>query len=91
MSDTVSLGAKRAFKANDNRLWSPVECLEDCVRDIQSGETPCDRLLVLRLTTKNAKGEDIFNIGYNCAGLKGSEIIALLEVAKAMLLEEMGY
>jgi hypothetical protein len=87
----VSLGAKRALKSHDNSKWTPVECLLDAAEDIRSGTTPCDRLLVLRLTTKNAKGEDIFSIGYNCAGLKGSEMIALLEVAKAMILQEMGY
>ena len=90
MSDdnVTSLGAARALKASDNRLWSPVECLEDCIRDIQSGVSPTEKLLVLRLDTK--KGET-FNVGYNAAGLKGSEILAMLECAKATILQEMGY
>lgn len=88
MTDNIqSLGAARALKSGDNRLWSPLDCLEDCVLDIRSGKTPCDKLLILRLDTKDGK----FNVGYNAAGLKGSEILALLECAKMQILQEMGY
>jgi len=92
MTDDVhSLAAARALKAGDNRLWSPVDCLRDCLNDIETGRVPCEKLMVLRLVTSpDAKG-DRFDVGYNVAQLKGSEILALLEVAKIQILEEMGY
>ena len=43
---------------------------------------------VLRLNA----GDEKFDVGYNAAQLKASEIIAvLLEVAKTMILKDMGY
>jgi len=87
----TSLGAVRALKTRDNRLWTPVECLRDCISDIEAGRTPCEKLLVLRLKTTDVDGRDCFDVGYNAAGVKGSEILALLECAKQMILDEMGY
>ena len=89
MTDKItSLGTKRALKSGDNRAWTPVECLLDCAEDIRSGATECDKLLILRLNTKDGA---TFDVGCNAAQLKASEIIAVLEVAKAMILEDMGY
>jgi hypothetical protein len=85
----ISLGAKRALKTNDNRQWTPVECLLDCLNDIQSGKTSCNKLLVLRLDTDD--GGEKFSLGYHAANIKASEILAALEVAKAIILQEMGY
>lgn len=89
MSDdkVTSLGAKRAIKAQDNRKWTPVECLLDAAEDIRSGAVPCEKLFVLRINTT----DDKFNVGYNAANLKASEILAALECAKAQVLQEMGY
>lgn len=39
MSQKVSsLGAARAEKAQDSRLWTPVECLEDLLARFKAGE-----------------------------------------------------
>ena len=89
--DVPSLAAARALKAGDNRLWSPLDCLRDCIKDIETGDRPCDKILILRLVTAaDAKG-DKFDVGYNAARLKGSEILAMLECVKAQILCEMGY
>jgi hypothetical protein len=82
-----SLGAHRALKTQDNRLWSPIDCLTDCIADIQSGAVTCNKLLVLRINTTDEK----FNVGYNACNIKASEILAALECAKAQVLQEMGY
>lgn len=88
MSDDIpSLSAIRALKTQDNRLWSPVDCLRDCIKDIESGETPTEKLLILRINAQDLK----FNVGYNAANIKASEILAALECVKAQILQEMGY
>jgi len=83
----TSLGAHRALKTLDNRQWTPVECLQDCINDIVSGKSPTDKLLILRVSTDDEK----FNVGYHACNIKASEIIAALECAKAQVLQEMGY
>jgi hypothetical protein len=83
----ASLGAARTAKTQDNRQWTPVECLQDCINDINSGAVVCDKLFVIRINTSDEK----FNVGYNAANIKASEVIAALECAKAQLLQEMGY
>ena len=83
--NVTSLGAARALKNADNRLWGPVDCLEDALKDVK--DKPCDKLLIVRVYTEN----DTYKIGYHCAQLRASEIIAVLEVTKAFILEEMGY
>ena len=44
---TVSLAEKRAERANDNSLWSPLECAMAFVRDVRKGEIVPIRLLAL--------------------------------------------
>jgi len=84
----ANLGAHRATKAHDNRLWSPVECLQDCIQQIENGEIEVERMLVLRVN----KGEvETFNVGYNACNINGSTAVALLEVAKCLILADMGY
>ena len=47
MSDLVSLNEARALKANDNALWSPLECVEAFARDVRAGTVKPTRVLVL--------------------------------------------
>jgi hypothetical protein len=89
MTDNVtSLEVHRALKERDNRLWSPTECLRDAIASIENGSTPCDALFVLRL---NRGDGDAFNVGYNAANLVGSVALAMLEVGKTLILQDMGY
>jgi hypothetical protein len=90
MTDKIkSLGAARALKSHDNRQWTPVECLIDCIDDIQSGAVVCDKLFVIRVNVDEA--DEKFGVGYSAAHIKASEILAALEIAKAIILQEMGY
>ena len=93
MSDdnVKTLSAVRALKTGDNRLWSPLDCLRDCIKDIETNERPCDKLLILRLVVTPDNKGDKFDVGYNAAQLKGSEILAMLECCKALIMQEMGY
>jgi len=87
-AEVRSINAIRADRENDNTLLSPVECLEDAAEDLRSGKTKCDKLLVLRLNT----GDDgsSYDVGFNASNLRSSEMLALMEVAKAILLAGMG-
>lgn len=50
MTDPVSLSEARAVKADDARLWTPLECLKAIVRDLESGELkPVDAIYVAML------------------------------------------
>lgn len=87
MADVRSINALRADRANDNRLLSPLEALEDAAADIRSGKRAPDKLLVLMLTT-GEHGEG-YQVNFNASNLKNSEMIALLEVFKERLLHEI--
>jgi hypothetical protein len=82
----TSLGAARAIKAHDNRLWTPIECLSDTIEEEK--KTPSDKLVIIRIDTK---GGDVFSVGYSAAGIKCSEILAAIEILKFTLMKEMGY
>lgn len=83
----VSLAAARALKAHDNRLWTPVDCLNDAIADIEKGDKPCNKLVVIRIHAD----DDKFDVGYHSANIKASEILAAVECLKLHILQEMGY
>ena len=88
MTDNVkSLSTARALATGDNRLWSPVDCLRDCISDIESGTRPADKLVILRINA----GEATFDVGYSSANIKASEMLAALECLKVQIMQEMGY
>lgn len=89
MSDVVSLNAARADRENDNTLLTPVDALRDVIAKIGTGQTVCDKLLVLHLDT-GADG-DRYDIGFNASNMRASEMLALLEVAKVVVLRQMNY
>jgi hypothetical protein len=89
MGEIRSIAAARADKESDNSLLSPAECCDDVARDIRSGKSACDKLLVLRLQTGNEGGG--YNVGFNACNMRLSEMVALLEVAKIEMLKCMGY
>jgi hypothetical protein len=88
--NVMSLGAARATAAGDNRLWSPVECLEEAVRDVKSGRITADKVVVIFLNTGTEDDPD-FNVDYYVAKTKASQILAALECVKSKILAEMGY
>lgn len=72
---------------NDTRDFLPHESLEMVAARIKSGETVASKSLVI--TLDDACG------GYQpqlfAAGLPASQILALLDVARAMVLQSMGF
>lgn len=56
--------------------------------EIRDGTSPCDKLLILRV---NTKGGAEYNTGFSACNMQASEMLALLEVAKVLVLETMGY
>lgn len=87
MAEVTNLNAARADREDDNRLQTPVDCLEVAATNIRSGKTPCDKLVVLRLDT-GPEGNH-YDVGFNISNMKASEVIALLEVAKMKMLQSM--
>jgi len=73
----------------DAKMWTPEQMLEYSLHEVQPGGglVEVNKALVLFLT--NTDGD--YKVGYTQAGMSCSEMLALLEVAKAVLLKEMGH
>lgn len=84
MTEKVTLFATAS--ANSTH-WSVEQMLSDALREITSGERMATKAIVLFLDDSN----ESYKVGYHNAGLSASQIISLLEVGKAVMLEEMGY
>lgn len=87
MAEIHTMNAERAKRTQDNTLLSPAEMLEDCAKDLRSGEETATAALTLLLD----KGENSFGVGYYASNISCSEMLALLECAKAKVLAEMGF
>lgn len=87
MSEIRSINALRAQRERDNRLLSPVECLEDAAQDMRADEFPCNKLLVLCLYD----GDGSYASRFYASNMRASEMLALLEASKVRVLMDMGY
>lgn len=87
MADVHSLIAERAKQRNDTRDLLPVESLEMVAARIKSGETVCTKSLVI--TLDDACGG--FRPELFAASLPSTQILALLDVARAVVLQNMGF
>ena len=86
MSDNVeSLAAQRAIKAGDNKLWTPVDCLQDCINDFRSDKENANKLVIVTIFAEPNK----FNVGYAASNISASEMLAALEILKAKIIKEM--
>jgi hypothetical protein len=47
MENTVSLNEARAIRADDNKLWTPEDCIAAVLRDIRNGEIKPSRIIVV--------------------------------------------
>jgi len=86
MSDNI---IKLAETTGDAIMWTPEQMLEYSLREVQSGgeREEVNKAMVLFLT--NTDG--VYDVGCTQAGMSCSEMLSLLEVAKAILLKDMGY
>ena len=81
--EPTNFNVVRADKENDNRLLSPIECLESVIAEIKSGKR-CDSVLVVMLD----RGEDGTSYGSEMRACNISEpdMISLLEISKYTVL-----
>lgn len=88
MTDKItSLGAVRAEKARDNRLWTPLECLQEAINDLQSGEIKANKLVIVFVQAD----DESHTISHYSANIKASEILSAAICMQARVLDEMGY
>lgn len=67
----------RALKANDSKLWTPLDCLKALVRDLESGEMkPVDALYVAMVRKNN--DEQAQSFPFYAAGTTTLEYRAIL-------------
>lgn len=76
-----------AEHTGDACMWSPKQMLEDAVADCDGDRERYRKAVVLWLDDSDGR----FDVGYTQAGMNCSQMIALVEVAKTMFLEDMGY
>jgi len=76
-----------AEHTRDASRWSPDQALEDAFEEIRSGRRQANKVLVLFLDDSDGR----YDVGFTQAGLSMSQAIALMEVAKPLFLDEMGY
>ncbi len=83
MNDTISF----AEKTNSGTAWTPEQMLLDSLRRVQSGGD-CHKVkkaMVIFLDDNDGA----YNTGFQQAGMRMSECVALCEVAKIKYLREM--
>ena len=68
-------------------MRDPMAALKDVISLIEDGTIDPNKILILSLETKN----NIYSISWHQAGMKMSECLPLLDVAKIRILQEMGY
>ncbi len=74
-------------KKCDGNLWSVKDMLRDAVNDPLIIDGTFNKALIIKLDDKN----DAYTVGFSQAGMSMSQCLALVEVVKTVLLEEMGY
>jgi hypothetical protein len=82
--EPINLAKARAEKANDSRLWTPIDALKDVISEIEAGKIKADQIAIHWRET-NEDGSCDFC--YCVAGLTFSDHIALLHAALARVLE----
>jgi len=83
--EPINLNKARAEKANDARLWTPLDALKDLVAEIEAGRETVDGLSINFWRTLPDGGKQH---GYVVAGLTRPENIALLEVSKMRAIDD---
>lgn len=89
MDNIESLSIARVKKIDDNRLITPIECLNDVVHDLETREIACNKLMIIRLNTN--PDDKYYDVNFNCCNLSTQEMIALLEIVKSILLDDINH
>ena len=72
---------------HDGSRWTVEQMLADALSDVREHRRTPTKALVLLLD----EAEGRYDVGFNQSGLSMSQCLALVEVAKTLLLREMGY
>ncbi len=86
MKKVTNLGEKTGSSLH----WSAVQALERVKQDHMPGGPLENHNKVITISLES-NGDGEYEVAYCQAGMRLSECIALLECAKALLLEQMGY
>ena len=66
----------------DGSLWSVRDMLADAIEEVENGKRKDKKAIVIFLDD-----EEKYDIGFNQAGMKASEMIVLLEITKDIIKE----
>lgn len=84
MGDKVT---KLGSYANDGTMFSPLDTLEECRKDIKAQMVDPNKLLIISLDDRNGA----YSTAFWQAGMSYSQMVALLEVMKHVIItEQMG-
>lgn len=81
------MGKVHRITPGDSSPGSVVAMLHEATSDVTAGDRKCQKALLLTLD----EDDDRYDVAWYNAGMKGSEIIALLECAKRLIQEKMGF
>jgi len=73
MSEVISLGKH----TQNNTLITPIQALQDIIRDIESGKLDCNKLLILSVKAD----EQNFKWNFYASNIKVSEMMSLCTLA----------
>lgn len=82
-----SLSSARAKKANNNRLWTPVDCLKETIKLIESKEISCNKLIAFLIDDTPEE----YGFEWLSANISATETLVAATVLKASVLKKMGY
>ena len=80
------MGNVHRITAGDASAGSVLAMLHEATSDVTAGDRKCQKAVLITLD----EDEDRYDVAWHNAGMKGSEIIALLEAAKQMIMQQMG-
>lgn len=83
MDKVISLAERK----EDGTLWSPIDALQDAITKYEDPEYSGNKVLILHLNDEDGS----YNVGFTQAGMSASEMIGVLELAKTVMKEHMGY
>jgi len=86
MNDPINLNIRRAEKTGKNDV-SPQDILEEALRELKEGVLTCHPTKALIILLDNSG--DLYDTRFYQAGMKASELIALIEYQKQVFFDMM--
>ena len=78
-----------AEKTESSTMWSPEDALREALKDLEEGGRWEGRRKLIVLALDDEDGN--YSVSYVNAGCKASEMLAILEIAKKVVEQSMGY